>query len=205
VDTSLRAGLDRLRSLLSRTGGDEIDDAELLRRFARARDGDAFSALLRRHGPMVLGLARRVAGDYQTAEDVFQATFLTLARKAHAIRRAEALPCWLHGVAYRLALRARHASQRRREQEALARPGRASSPLEELTALELIHILDEELQGLPETLRAPLILCCLEGLSQEEAAKRLSCTPGAVKGRLERGRARLRLPLGGHESMAPGA
>jgi RNA polymerase sigma factor (sigma-70 family) len=123
---------------------------------------------------------------------VFQATFLILARKAATIRRAEALPAWLHGVAVRLAVRARRYRVQHREQETKGPAPQSPSPLDELTAREFLAVLDEELQALPARWRAPLILCCLEGLSNEEAARRLGCSPGAVKGRLERGRARLR-------------
>src|SRR5262249_9209899 len=105
-----------LRSYLTRQRREEGSDAKLLRRFAAGRGGD-FTGLLQRHGPMVLRLARRVVGDWQVAEDVFQATFLTLARKAHTIHRPESLPCWLHGVARRLALRARRSRLRRQERE----------------------------------------------------------------------------------------
>jgi RNA polymerase sigma factor (sigma-70 family) len=188
------AVLGYLRSYFARRRGEEAGDGELLRRFADARDGDAFALLLQRHGPMVLGLARRVVGDFQAAEDVFQATFLALARKARAIRRPESLPCWLHGVAFRLALRARRAHRRAGAETQPRRP-LPPTPLDELSAREFLAVLDEELHGLPETYRGPLILCCLEGLSQEEAARRLGCSPGSVKGRLERGRARLRLRL----------
>ncbi len=180
---------------MSRHQSEPIDDCELLRRFAEARDGDAFALLLRRHGPMVLGLARRVVGDWQLAEDIFQATFLMLARKVHTIRRAESLPCWLHGVTFRLALRIRRSHQRRQEREAQVHPVPPPSALDELTAKELLSVLDAELQQLPEGQRAPLILCCLQGLTQEEAARRLGCSAGAVRGRLERGRQRLRQRL----------
>jgi DNA-directed RNA polymerase specialized sigma24 family protein len=88
VDSSSHAVLGYLHSCLSRRPDAPDDDRELLRRFHEASDGDAFALMLHRHGPMVLGLARRIVGDWQTAEDVFQATFLTLARKAHTIRRA---------------------------------------------------------------------------------------------------------------------
>jgi RNA polymerase sigma factor (sigma-70 family) len=195
VDSSPHVILDSVRSILSGQRGEGEDDRELLRRFAEAREDDAFAALLRRHGPMVLGLARRVVGDGQLAEDVFQATFLLLARKAHTIRRPESLACWLHGVAFRLALRVRRSRQRRQEREANVRPPHPPTPLDELTAAEFLSVLDEELRNLPENYRAPLILCCLEGLSQDEAAKRLGCSAGAVKGRLERGRNQLRLRL----------
>lgn len=184
-----------LCSVISHRHGEAEDDGELLRRFAQAGDGDAFATLLRRHGPMVLGLARRCVGDAHTAEDVFQATFLLLARKVHTIRRPESLPCWLHSITFRLARQARQSRSRRREQEAQARPPISRNPLDELTAREWLTVLDEELGALPEAVRAPLILCCLEGLSQEEAARRLGCSAGAVRGRLERGRDRLRRRL----------
>jgi RNA polymerase sigma factor (sigma-70 family) len=203
VDSSPHAVLGYLHSHLSRRRDEPNDDRELLRRFGEARDGDAFALLLHRHGPMVLGLARRVLGDWQTAEDVFQATFLMLARKVHTIRRAESLACWLHGVAFRLALRARRTRQRRQERETHPRRSPPSTPLDELTASEFLSELDEELQGLSENYRTALILCCLEGLSQEEAARRLGCSAGAVKGRLERGRNQLRLRLAKRGRMLP--
>ncbi len=195
MGSSSQTVLGYLHSLLSRSRGAAADDRELLRRFAETRDGDAFAALMQRHGSMVLGLARRIVGDGQLAEDVFQATFLMLSRKAHTIRRAESLSCWLHGVAFRLALRVRRSHKRRQERETHVRPTPPSTPLDELTAQEFVSILDEELHQMPENQRAPLILCCLEGLSQEEAARRLGCSAGAVRGRLERGRQRLRVRL----------
>ncbi len=198
-----QAVLGYLRSYLSRRQGGEDDDRELLRRFAQTREDAVFALLLQRHGPMVLGLARRVVGDWQLAEDVFQATFLLLARKVHTIRRPESLSCWLHGVAFRLALRARRSRERRREREAPVRRSHPPTPLDELTAQEFLAILDEELQALPEGYRAPLLLCCLEGLSQEAAAKRLGCSAGAVRGRLERGRNRLRRRLEKRGLMLP--
>jgi RNA polymerase sigma factor (sigma-70 family) len=195
--------LDHLHTMLARPSGVEHDDSYLLRQFAQTGDGEAFAALVQRHGPMVLGLARRVVDDWQTAEDVFQATFLMLARRVHTIRRPESLSCWLHGVAFRLALRARHGRRRRQERETHARRSSPPTPLDELTARELLSVLDEELQHLPVDYRAAVILCCLEGLSQEEAAKRLGCSPGAVKGRLERGRERLRRRLARRGLMLP--
>jgi RNA polymerase sigma factor (sigma-70 family) len=184
-----------LRSLLHHHSGAAESDRELLRRFVERCDDDAFIALLRRHGPMVLNLARRITGDKQLAEDVFQATFLLFSQKGGTIRRPEALPCWLHGVARRLALQTRSAQLRCRRQEARCCPSFSPNPLDELTAQEFLTVLDEELAKLPENYRAPLILCCLEGLSQEDAAQRLGCSAGAIRGRLERGRQRLRLRL----------
>lgn len=184
-----------LRSLVSSQDGAESNDRELLRRFAQTRDGDAFAVLMRRHGPMVLSLARRISGEEQLAEDVFQAVFLLLARKAHTIRRPESLSCWLHGVVQRLAVEGQRERRRRHQREAQIQPSPPPSPLDELTVREFLSVLDEELNKLPEKHRAPLILCCLEGLSREEAAKRLGCSCDALKGRLERGRGRLRLRL----------
>ncbi len=184
----IRRIIPAVRSLLA--GRAEADRA-LLDRFVRGQDEGAFGELMGRHGPMVLGVARRVARHAQDAEDVFQATFLLLARKARSIRRPDALGAWLHQSAFRLALRAR-----RRHPPPEARPPRqAPDPLDALTARELLAALDEELARLPDEQRAAVVLCGLEGLSLEEAARRLGWSAGSVKGRLERGRARLRRRL----------
>ncbi|HYT93842.1 MAG TPA: sigma-70 family RNA polymerase sigma factor, partial [Gemmataceae bacterium] len=182
-------------------------DAILLHRFACGRDEAAFTALVLRHGPMVLGVCRRVLRDVRDAEDVLQATFLILARKAASLSRPEALAAWLHGTAYRLALRCRRADQRRRQHETQAVPPvpvrPPQDPLDDLTARELLAILDEEVQRLPEVYRLPVLLCCLNGHTQEEAARLLGCTPGAVKGRLERGRQSLQQRLARRGLAAP--
>src|SRR5436309_9781013 len=117
-----RAVLGELCSLLDRPRQEA--EGDLLRRYLSAGDERAFAELLHRHGPMVLGLCRRVVGDYHAAEDVFQATFLALARKAGSIRRPESLAAWLHGIALRLAVRARRTSQHGRLREAQAPPRR---------------------------------------------------------------------------------
>src|SRR5207248_2726941 len=130
-----------LRSFVSPRPLEGVRDSDLLGQFVATQSGDAFARLVQRHGPMVLGLARRVLRDHQLAEDVFQAVFLILARKAHAIRGGEALPAWLHSVAFRLALRAR--KKRERAPVPPIRAGRASSnPLDELTVREFLTILD---------------------------------------------------------------
>jgi RNA polymerase sigma factor (sigma-70 family) len=170
-------------------------DAERLSRFVSERDETAFAVLIARHRPMVLRVCRRVLGNAQDAEDAFQATFLVLARKAGEIRRRNQLAAWLHGTAYRLALKARVAQARRRRGEVSALvpapPDPQPDPLSRMTARELLTALDEELRRLPEVHRLPLVLCCLEGRTQAEAARLLGWTPGMVRGRLERGRARL--------------
>lgn len=190
-----------LRVLLSSARADS--DTALLERFVTTRDELAFDELMRRHGPMVLGVSRRVTRDAHAAEDVFQATFLLLARKAQLIRRAEGLGAWLHRTAFRLALRSRKLG--RAVEATRPRPSTDASPLDTLTARELVTILDEELSGLPEEYRAAVVACSLEGLSLEEAACRLGWTTGSVKGRLERGRARLRQRLEARGLTLPGA
>lgn len=167
-------------------------DRELLRRFTREGDGQAFAALLRRHGPMVWASCRRVLPRPQDAEDVFQATFLVLARKASALRGRDSVGGWLYGVAHRLALRARSAEARRRLREPHAPPRAPADPLAEITLREAQDIFDSALAQVPERCRLVLILCHLEGLTQEEAARQLGCSRSTVKRRLEDGRARLR-------------
>ncbi len=165
-------------------------DAVRLERFARSGAQGAFAALVAEHGPMVLRVCRRVLGDPQAAEDATQATFLVLAQKARTLARADALAGWLHGVARRIALKAR-AGLARRGQPLLAADAPADrhpDPLAELSVRELLAILDEEVERLPRDYRLPVLLCCLEGHSQEETARRLGWTPGSVRGRLERGR-----------------
>jgi RNA polymerase sigma factor (sigma-70 family) len=186
-----------IRRLAARPAADSDDS--LLGRFVRCRDEAAFAALVARYGGMVLGACRRVLGNDCSAEDCTQAAFLVLARKAGALR-PESLPAWLHGTARRLALRSRRADLRRGRREAqcaLATPASSRpDPLSELTARELLSLLEEEIERLPERYRLPIILCCLEGLSQEEAARRLGWKTGSLKGRLERGRKRLHARLG---------
>jgi RNA polymerase sigma factor (sigma-70 family) len=167
----------------------ELPDRELVERFADRGDGEAFAALVRRHGAMVLGVCRRIIRHEQDAEDVFQAVFLVLSRKAGGLRRKEAVGPWLFGVAHRLALRARQKGRQRQERAARAPDVIPNDPPDELTLREARAVLDEELARLPERERAPLILCYLEGLTRDQAAQRLGCALGTLKGRLERGRA----------------
>src|SRR5579884_879234 len=167
---------------------DERGDPYLLERFVTQRDQSAFAALLSRHGPMVLGVCRRALGDEHLAEDVFQATFLVLARHAAAIRNRTSAGSWLHGVALRLCRKAR-AAERPAD---LPPPAPCPGPADEASRREVCRILDDELQRLPERYRLPLVLCYLEGLARDEAAARLGWTTGQLKGLLERGRERLR-------------
>jgi RNA polymerase sigma factor (sigma-70 family) len=188
--------LHHLRRLAAVGGPAGPSDGELLHRFAAAGDTTAFEALLRRHGPMVLGVCRRVLRHEQDAEDAFQATFLTLARRAAAVRKHESVGSFVYGVAYRQANNLRAARARRAVREARAAPPRAADPLDEITVREAQELLDAELSRLPERLRAPLVLCCLEGLARDVAARQLGLPLRTFKARLERARGLLRARLG---------
>jgi RNA polymerase sigma factor (sigma-70 family) len=173
----------------------EVADGDLLRRFARGRDEDAFAALVHRHGPLVLGVCRRVLHDPNDADDAFQATFLVLARKAGSIADPGRLANWLYGVANRVAQKARVSSarERARRQPVTDLPARESGQSADWE--EVRRILDDEVQRLPHRFRAPLVLCYLQGQTREQAAERLGWSAGAVKGMLERGREVLRTRL----------
>jgi RNA polymerase sigma factor (sigma-70 family) len=167
-------------------------DGRLLERFARRGEEAAFEALLRRHGPMVFGVCRRLLRDAHAAEDAFQATFLLLVRKAGALRRPESLGPWLHGVARRTALRARAHAARRQTLPVRIEAVAAPAAVDDLVWRDLRPVLDEAVAALPAKYRAPFVLCHLEGLTHAEAARRLGCPPGTVAARLSRARARLR-------------
>jgi RNA polymerase sigma factor (sigma-70 family) len=184
--------------LLDKLAGDPAahdTDSRLLERFAKGRDEAAFETLMRRHGPMVLGVCRRVLDDADSADDAFQATFLVLARKADTIRKRPSVGSWLFGVAFRTSLKARVRAVRRRTHERAIMPPTTTDPHEEIVWRELRPLLDAELDRLPEKYRAPLVLCYLEGKTNEEAARHLGWTKGTVSGRLARARDVLRQRL----------
>jgi RNA polymerase sigma factor (sigma-70 family) len=173
-------------------------DEELLEQFFNQTDGtaeDAFRALVARHGPMVLGVCRHVLNQQQDAEDAFQATFLVLARKGRTIRSRNVLGRWLYEVAYRIALRARAQAMRRRVHERQA--SEMSPPVHEneIAWNELRPVLHDEVNRLPEKYRTPVVLCYLEGKTNEEVAQMLTWPVGTVKGRLSRARNLLRSRL----------
>jgi RNA polymerase sigma factor (sigma-70 family) len=165
----------------------DASDHDLLQRFRNHRDHAAFHALVCRHGTMVLDVCRGVLGNEANAEDAFQATFLILARKAGAIRKAASVGCWLHSVAYRTALHARAQEATRKKIEARV-PTREYSGADDLTWREVRAVLHEELNKLPERYRAALVMCYLESLTQDQAAARLGVAKSTLKERLERGR-----------------
>jgi RNA polymerase sigma factor (sigma-70 family) len=185
---SLQSMVGFLRRLAAPADLAGLADADLVRLFASSGDEAAFALLVRRHGPVVLGALRRQLPRAEDVEDAFQATFLVLARRAGAIGRPEAVSAFLYGVALRIARKAR----RRRPAAPLPEDLADSAPAGDD---ELAALVDEELDRLPEKYRIPIVLCCVEGLSREEAARRLGQSEGAVKGLLERGRQRLREQL----------
>jgi RNA polymerase sigma factor (sigma-70 family) len=173
----------------------ECSDGQLLERFVTHREEAAFAGLLRRHGPMVLSVCRRTLANEQDREDVFQATFLLLVRKAGSIRRRESVGSWLHGVAHRLAVRCHHQEERRRLHERQAGRERAVSAQTPQAWEELRTLLDEAIAELPEKYRSALVLCYLEDHTHEEAARRLGCRLTTLRSRVARGRERLRIAL----------
>ncbi len=184
-----------LRFLRRVTGGGSGDttDGVLLARFVAGRDEAAFAELVRRHGPMVHGVCLRVLGDAHDADDAFQATFLVLTHKARGVARPELLGNWLYGVAHRTARRARADSARRRQREAgAAPPAGPPDPADEAARDDLRRVLDDEVSRLPEKYRAPLVLCFLEGKTQDEAARWLGCPRKTLTTRLARAAERLR-------------
>jgi RNA polymerase sigma factor (sigma-70 family) len=185
--------LHELNRLLNGRPADLQADADLLRRFSGERDEDAFTELVRRHGALVLGVALRVVGHSHDAEDVFQATFLVLARKADSVRRAGSLGAWLHGVALRLARKTLVAAARRRQREQLAAVAPLVEPAHDTS--ELRQLVDAEISRLPDTLRLPLMLCLLEGRTRDEAAALLGWKTRTLEARLGRARETLRRRL----------
>jgi RNA polymerase sigma factor (sigma-70 family) len=171
-----------------------MTDAELLERFVSRHEPAAFEELVRRHGPMVLRVCRRVLHHAQDAEDAFQATFMILARKAGAIAKRGSLASWLYGVAYRVALQTRERAQHHRTAPLGPAEGQIPDnrhPRPDRTP-DVRQVLDEELSRLPEKYRAPLVLCFLEGRTNDEAANQLGCSRGTIAARISRGRDRLR-------------
>jgi RNA polymerase sigma factor (sigma-70 family) len=191
------SGMNRLVHCLCRTALGGLTDRQLLEALVTRRDEAAFEVLLRRHGPMVLGVCRRVLGNAHDAEDAFQATFLVLVKKAAVVRKRDALASWLYGVASRTARKARARDARRRvkERQAAARP-RPDRP-------EPGPDLDEELSGLPEKYRLPVVLCELEGRPRKEVARQLNIPEGTLSSRLAAGRKALAKRLRRHGWTLP--
>ncbi len=200
--------LRQLRRLIPPPGAGGVADAELIDRFVREQDEAAFELLVWRHGPMVLGVCTRAARDAHDAEDAFQATFLTLARKAGSIGKRASIASWLYKVAYRITLRARARAAKRAARERPLGDLEMSAPPagDEPAWRELRPVLDAEVQRLPEKYRTAFVLCHLEGKTNEEAAQQLGCPRGTILSRLARARAQLRTRLARRGlALAPGA
>src|SRR5262249_25505148 len=161
-------------------------------RFVSAQEQIAFAELVRRHGPMVLSVCRRVLHHVQDAEDAFQATFIVLARKATAVAQMDSVGGWLHGVAFRTAL---HAQKIRGRQQVSAERELGQVLIAEMSGQatendlrELCAALDEAVQRLPEKYRAPIVLCYMEGKTQAETAATLQCSLPTIERRLAQAR-----------------
>jgi RNA polymerase sigma factor (sigma-70 family) len=173
-----------------------LDEGQLLERFIAQGDSSALEALVERHGPMVLGVCRRRLGSQHDVDDAFQATFLILIRKARALRDYHRLGPWLHGVAYRVAARARADAARRHSLEASAARAESDAAAQAPDGLahraEICAVIDEEIARLPTAHRTAIVLCDLQGQTQHDAARLLGWSEGALRGRLARARQKLR-------------
>lgn len=207
----LAAVLRRLRHLVGGRDAADQSDGQLLERFAAAHDEAAFSELMRRHGPLVLSVCRRLLHDSNDVDDAFQATFVVLVRRAAGLRKEGSLASWLYGVAYRVALKARSRSAKRRGREQQADDMALRTFSDETQASseavassrELRALLDDEVNRLPEKYRAPLILCYLEGKTNEQAADELGWPGGSMSTRLTKARELLRQRLSGRGVSLP--
>jgi RNA polymerase sigma factor (sigma-70 family) len=184
-----------LASLTRRLAVRHEADAALLVRYISSNDSTAFAELVRRHGPLVLGVCRRMLGHVHDAADAFQATFLVLARNARSVRKPDALSAWLYGTAVRVCHRAAGKRSTAKPLSVQTPPIAQEDPFAEAAWKEIRGILDDEIGRLPETLRAPLILCYFNGLSRDEAAEKLGCSRRTLMRRLEKARERLRRRL----------
>ncbi|HLN28755.1 MAG TPA: sigma-70 family RNA polymerase sigma factor [Gemmataceae bacterium] len=187
--------LRHLRRLCEAEDTRDLHDSELLKRFLERHEETAFAILVGRHGPMVLGVCQRILHDSHAAEDAFQATFLVLVRRSAAIRKRGSVGSWLHGVAQRIALRARAQSAAQRDRIRRFDPIPRADTLDELSWQELRTVLDEEIGALAEKYRAPVVLCCLEGKSYDQAARELGWPKSSLANRLTQARGVLRKRL----------
>src|SRR5260370_39202143 len=175
------------RAMLLRDGAGMTDE-QLVTGFVAQRDDATFEAIVRRHGPMVLAVCRRVLRNHHDAEDAFQVTFLVLVRKAAAIASRELLANWLYGVAYHTALKSKAMISKRRAREKQVTAMPESEETQRDLWDDLQPLLDQELSRLPDKYRVPIVLCDLQGKTRKEAARQLGYPEGTVAGRLARAR-----------------
>src|SRR5262245_25405390 len=178
-------------------------DADLLERFIHDKDEAAFEELVRRHGPLVWSVCRQLLPHHHDAEDAFQAVFLALVRGAAAMRAGQALPAWLHGVAVRVAAKAKRSAARRRQREHRTAVPEADRSVPDAAWVALMTAVHEEVQQLPDAERTAFVLCDLEGVRQPDAAARLGWPLGTLSGRLCKARQRLLEQLT-RRGVAPG-
>jgi RNA polymerase sigma factor (sigma-70 family) len=183
--------IQHLRRTVLLQDGAGMTDGQLLESFVSSRDEAAFAALVRRHGPMVWGVCRRVLSNHQDAEDAFQAAFLVLVRKAASVVPREMVANWLYGVAHQTALKARALAARRKGRERQVTQMPEAAAAEHDLWPDLQPLLDQELSRLSDKYRVVIVLCDLEGKTRQEAARQLGVPPGTVAGRLARARALL--------------
>jgi RNA polymerase sigma factor (sigma-70 family) len=190
--------LQHLRSVVLLRDGAGLTDGQLLEDYLSRRDESALAALVRRHGPMVWGVCRRILPNYHDAEDAFQATFLVFVRKAGSIASRELLANWLYGVAHQTALKARATAAKRKKREKQVTKMPEPAVTEQDLWRDLQPLLDEELSRLPDKYRAVIVLCELEGKTRKEAARQLGVPEGTVAGQLARARTMLAKRLARH-------
>jgi RNA polymerase sigma factor (sigma-70 family) len=202
--SQMSEAIQHLRRTVFLRGGAELTDGQLLECYLSRQDEAALAVLLRRHGPMVWGVCRRIVGNYHDAEDAFQATFLVFVRKATSLASPELLANWLYGVAYQTALTARATAARRRTRERQVTEMPEPAMVQQDLWHELQPLLDQELSRLPDKYRIPIVLCDLEGKTRKEAARQLGCPEGTVAGRLARARVMLAKRLARHGVLFSG-
>src|SRR5713226_1724195 len=189
--SQLNGVIRHLRRAVFLRGVQDLTDGQLLDRYIVHREETAFESLVRRHGPMVLGVCRRILRHHHDVEDAFQATFLVLVRKAASIRPKEMVANWLYGVAHNTALKARALAMKRQMMEKQVSETPEPQVKQRDQNGNLQRLLDQELSALPEKYRILVVLCDLEGKTRKEVAEQLGWPEGTVSGRLARARVML--------------
>ena len=205
TESPLTSFPNHIRHLIGSLSAAGLTDGQLLERFLANRDETAIEMIVRRYGSLVLGVCRRVLHNAHAAEDAFQATFLVLVRKAPSLDRGKPLGSWLYTVAYRLALTARANEFRRRRCEGTAARSRPTASGAAPCPSDLLVALEEELNRLPPKHRAALVLCYLDGKTNDQAAAILGCPRGSMAARLARAKERLRQCLARRGFVVPSA
>jgi RNA polymerase sigma factor (sigma-70 family) len=204
VTSQISEVISHLRRTVLLCDGAGLTDGQLLEGFISRRDEAALAALVKRHGPMVWGVCRRILRNYHDAEDAFQATFLVLVRKAASVASRELLANWLYGVAHQTALNARAtaANRRRRERQVIEMPEPVTTEPDLWNDLQ--PLLDQELSRLPDKYRIAIVLCDLEGKTRKEAARQLGVPEGTLAARVARARGMLAKRLTRHGLVLAG-